>query len=325
MNSKEKYVQICESDKGKQIPIFSKYWWMDTVCGSDNWDVWIYEKSGTVFAVMPYYWEQRGKYKYITRPVLTQNNGIIFFYPSNQKYTRRLSFEEEIINSAVEFIDNLDVDVYEQQYRYTFDNFVPFYWNNFSALTRYTFVIEDTTDIEKIFNNFDSKMKNCVRKGRKETSVFIDDISIDDFYSEHKKIYLKQSMECPISYDLWFRLYRVCKEYNCCKILCARDNNDNVHSILFMIWDSESVYLLLGGSMPQFSWSNSYSMLIFESIKMASKMGLAYDFEGSVISKINRSYREFGGIQKSYFRVRKVYNPEIVIQEANEYIEKISR
>ena len=61
---RKKYNQFC---KRVYVPIYSKSWWMDAVCLPENWNVWLYEKEGDICAVMPYYKEQRGKYRYITK------------------------------------------------------------------------------------------------------------------------------------------------------------------------------------------------------------------------------------------------------------------
>ncbi|MBR3300949.1 MAG: methicillin resistance protein, partial [Clostridia bacterium] len=50
---------------------------MDTVCGCENWDVWLYEENGNILAAMPYFLQKRGKFRYITKAPLAQNNGII--------------------------------------------------------------------------------------------------------------------------------------------------------------------------------------------------------------------------------------------------------
>ena len=63
--------------------------------------------------------------------------------------------------------------------------------------------------------------------------------------------------------------------------------------------------------------------LIWHGIEEAIQLGLVYDFEGSVIQRIAKSFREFGGVPKPYFRIRKVFNPEIVRNEAECYIKAI--
>ena len=82
MDSKTTYDRFCEKT---YVPIYSKPWWLDAVCGADNWNVWIYKKGESVLAAMPYYFETRGEYKYITKATLTQNNGIIFTEDKERK------------------------------------------------------------------------------------------------------------------------------------------------------------------------------------------------------------------------------------------------
>lgn len=170
MTNKERYEQFCAST---YTPIYSKPWWMDAVCGPENWDVWLYESGGTVLAAMPYYMEQRGPYRYITKAPLTQNNGIIFKEEPNQKLVTKMEMQERIINAACAFIQSLGLDVYEQQYSPSFQNWLPFFWNNYTAITRYTYVIENTSDLDYVMQNIEkadviesekgSKKQNCTR------------------------------------------------------------------------------------------------------------------------------------------------------------------
>lgn len=227
--------------------------------------------------------------------------------------------QEEIISGANSFIESLKLDVYEQQYHYSFDNWQPFYWKHYTAITRYTYVIEDTSDLDMLWNEVSSSYKNIIRKGYKIAKV-CEGHDADEFWHLHKKVFERQGLECPFSYDLWIRLYEACKRNGCGKILYAKDDYDNVLSVLFLTWDEQSVYHLLGGSMPEYPRMQTYDMLIWEGIKLASKMHLKYDFEGSVIKRISKSMRQFGGTPMAYFRIRKVFNPEIIRAEAENQI-----
>ncbi|MCM1261961.1 MAG: GNAT family N-acetyltransferase [Butyrivibrio sp.] len=316
MMNKEKYKQFCES---VYVPIYSKPWWLDAVCQSSNWDVWLYEKGGDILAAMPYYMEMRGQYQYITKAPLTQNNGIIFKFYKESKRETKAKFQEHVIDAVNEFIESLALDVYEQQYHYSFDNWLPFYWNQYTAMIRYTYVLEDTSDLDMLWDGISSSYRNIIRKGYKIAKV-CEGHDADEFWELHKKVFNKQQLECPFSYDLWIRLYKACKENNCAKILYAKDSNGCTLSIIFLIWDEQSVYHLLGGSMPEYQNMQTYDMLIWEGIKFASKMGLKYDFEGSVIKRISKSMRQFGGKPMPYFRIRKVFNPEIIREEAERQI-----
>lgn len=306
------------------VPLYSKPWWMDAVCLPENWDVWLYEKEGDICAAMPYYTEMRGKYRYITKAPLTQNNGIIFKSDIGVKRETNAKFQEHVINAANAFIETLGLDVYEQQYHYGFENWLPFFWNGYTAITRYTYVIENTSDVERVWNEMSSGYRQNIRKGCKLAKV-CEGNDAEVFWNLHKRVFEKQGMECPFSYDLWYRLYNACMTNHCGKILYAQDNDGTVLSLLFLTWDEQSVYHLLGGSMPEHQHLQTYNMLTWEGIKMASEKGLKYDFEGSMIKKISKSMRQFGGEPKPYFRIRKIFNPDIIRAEAEKQIMAISQ
>lgn len=310
-DNKEKYRKFCEK---VNVPVYSKDWWLDAICGEENWDVWLYEKGNEVYAAMPYYMEQRGGYRYITKAPLTQNNGIIFRYPDNIKLCAKAKHEEKIIDAACQFIQNLGIDVYEQQYEYSFKNWLPFYWNQYTAITRYTYVIDTEPSIEVIWDNISSSCRNVIRKGSKNCKIQ-DGLDYKLFYTEHEKVFKKQGLPCPFSFELWERLYFSVVKNNSGKIMYAENENGDILSVAFFVWDHEHVYLLLGGSMPEFSNTDSYSVLIWNGINMAKEKGLKFDFEGSVIKRISKSFREFGGIPMPYFRIRKVFNKDIAYKE----------
>lgn len=322
MTNKERYSEFC---KITYVPIYSKPWWLDAVCGPENWDVWLYSTESdnqSIMAAMPYYMERRGPYRYITKPPLTQNNGIIFKSDKNRKIVSQAQLEEKAINAACVFIQNLDVDVYEQQFSPLFQNWQPFFWNHYTCTPRYTYIIQDTSDLNKVKMNFTSNCRKNIKKGQQLTTI-TSDISEDTFYSHHEKVFLRQGRQCPFSKELWHRLYRACVKNESGQIFCTKDSAKNIHSLLFLVWDEESVYHLLGGYMPEFSSSQSYSALTYHGICFAHEKALAYDFEGSMIRQIAVAFRQFGGMPTPYYRIRKVFNPEIVRKETEDYIHLI--
>ncbi len=322
MTNKEKYAQFCEKT---YVPVFSKPWWMDAVCGKDNWDVWICALDGEqVCAAMPYYMENRDKGKYITKAILTQINGLFIDYPKEQKLAAKQGFEEKICNEAIEYIESLDFDVYEQQFHHSFRNFLPYWWRGYTIIPRFTYVIEDTSDMGQIEAGFTANCRKNMRKGYRNTSFFAS-LEKAQFYKEHEKIYLRQGLYCPFSYELWERLYNACIQNSAGQILSAQDVQGNVLSLMFVVWDEKALYPLLGGSVPEYSNLQTYTALTHKSIELASQKGLSYDFEGSVIKRINHAFREFGGEPKEYFRIRKVFNPNIIRVETEQKIEQLMR
>ena len=319
-SKKDKYSSFCNQI---YVPIYSKPWWLDAVCMPGNWDVWLYESNGRIDAAMPYYFENRNGRKYITKAPLTQNNGILFNYPANAKPVAKAMFEEKIIDAACDFIQSMNLDVYEQQYQPTFTNWLPFFWNYYTATTRYTYVIENTANLACVWNEISSKRRSIVKKGQRN-STFFNELSIERFYEEHKKIYTKQGLDCPFSYDLWERVAKACIQYTSGQISCRLAADGNIAAVSFVAWDDRAVYKLMGGPMPDYAKLDAYSALTWDEIELAHNLGLIYDFEGSVIKRISKSFREYGATPKPYFRIRKVFNPDIIREEAEQSIKLLS-
>lgn len=319
MTNKEKYGKFCEMN---YVPIYSQPWWMDAVCGPENWDVWLFEGGGNVLAAMPYYFETRGTYRYITKAPLTQTNGILFEKIPGRKLVSEAELQERIINAACAHIKELGVDVYEQQYSPSFQNWQPFFWNNYTNALRYTYIIRDTKNWEEVEGNISANYRKNIRKGQRLTTVSIC-TDKDAFYTEHERIFLRQGKRCPFSRALWNRLYDACITHEAGQAFWAMDAEGNLHALLFLVWDQRSAYQLLGGYMAEFSSSQAYPAICYHGIHLAHEKGLAYDFEGSMIRPFAAAIRQFGGVPTPYYRIRKVFNPEIVRKEAEDYIRRV--
>lgn len=312
MNDKDekmKYNTFCEKC---YIPIFSQPWWMDAVCGKDNWGVHVLEKSGQYLGAMPYYVERRNGFDLITKAHHTQNNGILMNYPANSKYVTKLSNDEKVINEMCDYIEALRLDKYEQQFHYDFTNWLPFRWRGYSEEVRYTYVIEDTSDIEKVEKEFTDKIRNEIKKAeRVGIDIHEDDMDIHTFYEVNKYSYDRQGIEVPFSLKLFQRIHDACTEHGCKKLIYATDSEKNIISVTYLVWDSRSVYYLINGTNPEFKSSQANALLIREAIRLANKLGKSFDFEGSVIPSIEHIFRAFGAVQKPYFKIYKSFNPNM--------------
>ncbi|MBL4938129.1 GNAT family N-acetyltransferase [Clostridium sp. YIM B02515] len=305
MTSKEKYRELC--DKEKTIPIFSRSWWLDAVCGEENWDVLLVEKGGKIIASMPYTTTKNKIFKGISMPLLTQKNGIWICYPDNQKYTSKLSYEKDIINEIINKIEVLKLDFYVQNYDYTFTNWLPFYWKQYNQSTRYTYVIDDLSNIDRVYQETDGKVKTQIRKSEKVVSVK-EDCSIETFYKMIFLTFKRQNMSMPYSFELIERIDMACKENRCRKILYAEDLQGRIHAAIYLVWDDTSMYYLMGGADPELRNSEATTLLLWNAIKFASTVVKKFDFEGSMIEPIERFFRAFGSTQKPYYKIWKDYS-----------------
>lgn len=314
MINKLKYRDLCK--KEKSIPIFSKDWWLDAVCGEDNWNVVLVEKNGEIVASLPYYIQKKYGFKIITNPKLTQNIRLWIKYPKNQKYEKKLSYEKKVI---MELIDKLPkFDIFNLYFHYSLTNWLPFYWKGFKQTTRYTYVIEDLKNIENSFLNFSKDKRENIKKSKKIISI-VDSLTLQDFYEINKLTFNRQKLNIPYSFELINKIDVACTKNKCRKMLFAVDKKNKVHAAIYCTYDDIAVYLLMSGVDPKLRHSKAKALIIFKAMKFASENNLKFDFEGSMIQGVEQFDRGFGAVQKPYFNIIKINSK--VLQLLNLFIE----
>lgn len=302
MNNKQKYIEFCKTEKA--IPIFSKPFWLDAVCGEDGWDVILAEKGGKVFASMPYVNPStRYSLTYSTMPKLTQTLGTYISYPKGQKYVKKLAFEKEIINSLIEGIPFFDY--FLQNFDYNYKNWLPFYWNKYQQTTRYTYILNDLTDYEKIYNSFQSNIKTDIKKAQKVLKLNLNE-ELKIIYDTVEKTFIRQDKKIPFDFSYLKNIDEALLKNANRLSLSAIDETGNIHAVIYVIYDENEAYYLLGGGDPKYRNSGAHSFLINEALKLLINKTKIFNFEGSMIEPVERFFRAFGAIQTPYFQITKL-------------------
>ncbi|KHE90870.1 MAG: GNAT family N-acetyltransferase [Candidatus Scalindua rubra] len=130
--------------------------------------------------------------------------------------------------------------------------------------------------------------------------------SVEKFLSINKLTFERQNLLTPYSMDFLKRLDRACEENNCRNIFFAEDENQQIHSAAYIVWDKQTAYYLMGGGNPSLRNSGAASLLMWEAIKFASTVTKKFDFEGSMLEPVERFFRAFGAVQKPYFAITKI-------------------
>lgn len=312
MTNKERYRLFCKQEL--DIPIFSKDWWMDAVCGEENWDVLLAKRNDEIIASMPYHVHKKSILKYISQPKLTQTNGIWIKYPQNQKYSSRLDYEKKVMFDIIKQIESLNIDYFNQYFHHSITNWLPFYWNGFKQTTRYTYIIDKTKDLEGLYQSFSKSVRKNIKKAQDLLKIEYSE-DIEEFYHINKMTFSRQNMPTPYSLDFIKRLDLACKSRGYRKIILAKDKDDNIHTAIYVVWDQNAMYLLMSGSNPNYRDSNAKNLLVWEALKIASELDLDFDFEGSMIESISDYNRSFGAHLKPYFSISKTNSKLLKLKE----------
>ncbi|MCY1460607.1 Acetyltransferase (GNAT) domain protein [compost metagenome] len=112
-------------------------------------------------------------------------------------------------------------------------------------------------------------------------------------------------MKVPYSRDLVKRIDDACAERKRRAILIAEDPEGRRHAGVYIVWDQNSAYYIMGGGDPELRNSGATSLCMWEAIKLASTVTKAFDFEGSMLEPVERFFRGFGASQVPYFSITK--------------------
>lgn len=298
MTDQSTYRKLCKSEPS--IPLFSQDWWLDSVCGKTNWDVALVERGGEVIASNPYYMTKHLGLNIIKMPLLTQTMGPWI----STKTSNRISNQIRILT---ELIDALPpCDAFYQNFHYSINNWLPYYWKGFEQTTRYTYIIPDMSEISKVFDKFDRKsVKWHISKCQDHLDISASE-DIRTFYDINSYVYKKQGLTTPYSFSYIQRMDAICCEKGRRRMLFAKDSEGNIHAAIYMIWDDNTAYLLMTGINPMFQSSGASKLLVWEAIKYASTVTKQFDFAGSMLEPIERDNRSFGAIQIPYSSISKI-------------------
>lgn len=276
------------------------------MCGEDNWDVYLVTQGNEIQASFVYQLKEDNGKKKIVRSLLTQNSGLWIKYVSNQNIVARQKYEEKIVDEICDFIESLGLTSYDQQFNYAYQNYMPFFWRWYDCKVKYTYVIEDTSDMDKIREGYISKLRGHLKKAY--ANLRCEEITdLPEFYRVNKLTFDRQEIEIPYSYEQFEALYKECEKRNRGRLLAAIGEDGAVQSVAMLVWDDRTVYYLLNGTDPDYKQFQGNLFLIDKSIEVAHDLGLKFDFEGSVIKAVNHCFREFAGTPMPYFRLTKEF------------------
>lgn len=301
MSNKQGYRKL--SSEQPSIPIFSRDWWLDAVCGEDGWDVVTVEKGGEIIAAMPYAMKSRFGLRVLGQPLLTQKLGP-WFLPTAKDDRQRIENEMEVMG---ELIDGLpDFDHFNQNWHYRYNNWLPFYWRGFSQTTRYTYVLTDIQDTEKCWKTFHGSARRTCKKATERYKLEVrDDFPLDTLLSLNAMTFARQGLPVPFPDELMHRIDAACTARGCRKLLVAVDPEGRCHAADYLVWDENSAYGIVNGSDPALRSSGAVSLCIWEGIKHAARVTKSFDFTGSMIEPVEGFFRSFGATQVAYFNVSK--------------------
>jgi hypothetical protein len=289
-------------DESPQGCLFCQSWWLQAV-SPDDFQVLALRKGGRIVAGIPLVTSRSFAQTLVHMPPLTQTLGVLLSPPSKQSYVANLSAEMELLKTLVAAIPR--VAYFSMNFHYNFTNWLPFYWAGYRQTTRYTYILPQLDDEKTLWAGLRSNIRTDIQKASRSNLSIETDDTPDRLYKMTIKTFSRQGAGMPYSASFFEGLDRACRERGARMILTAVDNSSRVHASAYVVWDAKSAYYLAGGADPELRNSGATSLLLWESIKRASRVTQKFDFEGSMIPSVERFFRAFGARQMPYFSITK--------------------
>lgn len=300
MKNSNKYRLLCDIEK--TIPVFSRDWWLDITCGEDNWDAFIIEEKGHILAAMPFYSPLQGL---VTMPHYTQTMGPWFAsIADDTKYSSAIAYKQSLAKTFAEAFRKHTF--FLQNFSYHITDWLPFYWEGFKQTTRYTYLLKEIADTEKLWSDMSGHTRRNIQKAKEKYQLVArKGIPADDFLQVLDKTFQRQGITSKQDPQVLTRLIETCRQREQGDTWGCYDENGNLHAVVFVVWQESSAYYLAGGGDPAFRDSGAHSLAMWEAIQYVSDKSEIFDFEGSMLPGVERFFREFGAVQTPYFTISK--------------------
>jgi hypothetical protein len=282
--------------------VFQEPWWLDAVAPGAWRDITV-SSGGVLRARWPIYEERRGLFDVITLPPLTHRLGPWLDLGEATKSARRYELEKDLTVALLEQLPRYDILQINCHSGIT--NMLPFVWNGFEEMARYTYIIDLMQSEEELWGALRENIRRESRKARKQLTVE----SITDVEACIRligKSYARQGNPNPFDSPAMRRLDAACAQRGRREILIARDASGAMHATLYLIWDGKTTYYLAGGADPELRTSGAHSLLVWEAIVRSKARSVEFDMTGSMVESIERFFRAFGGQQRVYFSLNKM-------------------
>lgn len=303
MTPRDAYALFCES--APDLPLFMQPWYLDAVCEGGHWDVVVVEKGGRLVAALPFFLKKKWQWRYVAMPRLARMMGpyLLPEYRTPQK-------ENSLLEALIAQLPT-GLAAFEQDFNYTATNWLPFHWQGFRQTTRYSYILS-VNDLDAVWGNLAPDYRNQKIPKAQELVTVQKGGSLSSFLETHTLSYERKGLEPPFSHEFLHRLDEALAQRGQREIFFATDRSSGaIHSVAYLVWDAHSAYYLMAGDDPALRHSGAGILLTWEAIRHTNEVLKlpVFDFAGSMIRPIERVRRQFGAVQKPYFRVQKEWSP----------------
>jgi len=290
--------------------IFSTYEWLKVF---DNLSIYgIFDEGDNLIGGFYLYKEKKFGLTIYRNPPFTPFIGP-FVKIEAQNPVKITNKYRETLSLMAESLDKLSCSIISVSLRRNIIDTLPFIWRKFKVVPGYTYILDLDRSLDDIYKNMTDERRNDIKKGVKDELIVEKTNDYNIVKSLVIKTFLRQKKE--INKEMINKiLFDFANNNNSFAFVTFKDKEPI--ATVFCVHDKQTSYYLLGGYNFENKHHGAGPLALWESIRYSKEIGLKYfDFEGSMITQIEKYFRGFGGKLTPYYRINKAKLPiEILLK-----------
>ena len=274
--------------------IFEQPWWLDMVAPGCWKELLVRDTSNNVIARQVVVYKKMRIYM----PHHTQTLGIWVADSEKGDYGAQKRIIQEL-NDQIKSYKRVWMNLAPEN-----DYVLPYRWLGYSIEPLFTYRIDDLTNLDRLYQGFNKTAKKNIKSAKNKVAISYE-TDVSELWDMLNKTFEAQNRRNPMRRDLIEKIVTQCDKNNSGKYISAKDNEGNVHSCAYFVYDGNVCYYLFGATDPEFRSSGAQSLVLWEGIQFASKHSKSFDFEGSMIEGIENFFRQFNSKCVVYYGIRK--------------------
>lgn len=282
--------------------VFQEPWWLDGVA-PNAWDAVEIQEGGRTVARFPFVIREANGSLNLGQPKLTQSLGPWIETAPDASTNTQLSRQKDLFTKLIKRLP--PHQSFLQNFAPQVTDWLPFYWQGFTQTTRYTYALDLSQSDEELLAGASKNTRKRIRSASRSVSVGVEN-DLDILLRLNDMTFARQEMEPPYTHDYVRRLDDAVTRNGVRILTVARDlDTGRPTAAAYGVGDGRRIYLLMSGADPEKRSSGAGYLTKWHLIQESKKTSEVFDFEGSMIERIESFNRGFGAQQVPYFQVRK--------------------
>ena len=282
-----------------QGSLFCQSWYLNAVGGRNR--ILGYFENGRLVAGIPLHYERRLGGRLCCMPKLTPAWGVIIEALAGKPVTIAAR-EMEILSVFAERLSSEKIFI--QAFHPSLTNWLPLRWSGFRQSSRFTYILNDLSDCDRVWNEMAEGCRRQIRKAERQ-GIRVQSCDSETVFNAARKTFQRQKTKVPFSAADFDTLCRAAAGRDAGRCFAAQDSSGRVHAAALLLWDTKRAYYTAGGGDPVLRTSGATSLLIWHLIQFSASRSAIFDFEGSDNRPIGHFFRSFGATLQPYNYITK--------------------